>query len=123
MGCVGVEVLVMRRLDNEITVSVSLAELLPELGSVEPAGDETLAVFVNVPIASLATVALMVYVAVPPLARFTVVLMLPAPFGVPQLEPLEARQVQVALVNLAGRLSTTAAPVTALGPLLVTVTE
>lgn len=60
IGCTGVAVLVMRRFDSEMTLSVSLAELLPELGSVEPDGVETLAVFVRVPIASLATVALTV---------------------------------------------------------------
>lgn len=46
--------------------------------------------------------------------------MLPVPFGEPQLEPGDAVQFQVALVNVTGRLSATAAPVTALGPALLT---
>lgn len=120
IGCVGVAVLAMRRFDCEMTVSVSLAELLPEVGSVEPDGLVMVAVFVSVPSASAATVAITVKLALPPFARLTVVLMLPAPVVAPQLEPLEAIHDQVALVSLAGRLSTTVAPDTALGPLLVT---
>lgn len=120
IGCVGVAVLAMRRLDWEITVSVSLAELLPDAGSVEPDGLVMVAVLVSVPRASAATVAVTVKVALPPFARLTVVLMLPVPVVAPQLEPLEAKHDQVALVSLAGKMSTTAAPDTALGPLLVT---
>lgn len=57
---------------------------------------------------------------VPFTATSAVVLMLPVPFVDPQAEPAEAVQVQVAFVRLAGRLSATAAPVTALGPEFVT---
>lgn len=46
--------------------------------------------------------------------------MLPVPDVAPQVDPLEAKQVQVALVSVAGSVSTTAAPVTALGPLFRT---
>lgn len=99
-----------------MTVSVSLAELLPDAGSVEPDGLVTVAVFVRVPSASAATVAMTVKVALPPFARLTVVLMLPVPVVAPQLELLEAKHDQVALVSLAGKVSTTAAPETALGP-------
>lgn len=53
-------------------------------------------------------------------ARLTVALMLPVPVGAPQLEPAEAVQVHVALLRVAGRLSVTVAPVTAIGPLFVT---
>lgn len=120
IGCVGVAVLVIRRFESEMTLSVSLAVLLLVLGSVEPAGTETLAVFVNVPSASSATLAVSVKVALPPDARLTVVLMLPVPLVAPQLDPLEVKHVQVALVNFAGRVSTTGAPVTALGPALET---
>lgn len=56
-------------------------------------------------------------------ARFTAVLMLPVPVGAPQLEPAEAVQVHVALLNVAGSMSVTVAPVTAIGPLLVTTIE
>lgn len=103
-----------------MTVSVSLAELLFGAGSVEPDGAVIDAVFVSVPSASAATVVFTVKVAFPPLARLTVELMLPVPDTAPQLDPLEAKQVQVALVSFAGNVSTTVAPVTALGPLLVT---
>lgn len=103
-----------------MTLSVSLAVLLLLLGSVEPAGAETLAVFVNVPSASSATLAVSANVALPPDARFTVVLMLPVPLVAPQLDPLEVKHVQLALVNFAGRVSTTGTPVAALGPALVT---
>jgi len=47
--------------------------------------------------------------------------MLPVPLGEPQLEPAEAVQVHEAFVKIAGKLSATAAPVTALGPALLTV--
>ena len=120
IGCVGVAVLAMRKFAWEMTVSVSLAELLPNDGSVEPDGVLTEAVLVSVPRASVATVALIVNVAFPPFAKLTVVLMLPVPDADPQFEPLEARHVQVALVSLAGKGSVTVAPETALGPLLVT---
>lgn len=119
-GCVGVAILVIRRFDSEMTLSVSLAVLLPLLGSVEPAGAETLAVFVKVPSALSATLAVSVKVALPPAARLTVVLTLPVPLVAPQLDPLEVKQVQLALVNLSGRVSTTGAPMTALGPALET---
>lgn len=111
----------MRRFDCEITVSVSLSELLVVTGSVEPAGLVTVAVFVSVPMASAVTDVFTMKVAVPPLVRLTVVFMLPVPLVAPQVEPLEARHAQVALVSLAGRVSTTVAPVTALGPLFVTI--
>jgi hypothetical protein len=110
----------MRKFDREITVSVSVAVLLPGVGSVTPVGAETLAVFAIVPSASSATVAVNVKVAELPLVKLTVVLMLPVPAAAPQLEPFVAVQVHVALVNLAGNVSTTGALVTLLGPLLVT---
>lgn len=103
-----------------MTVSVSLAELLFDAGSVEPDGVAIDAVLVRVPRASAATVAFTVKVAFPPLAKLTAELMLPVPDAAPQLDPLEAKQVQVALVSFAGNASTTVAPVTALGPLLIT---
>ncbi len=99
---------------------MSLAELLPLVGSVEPAGELTVAVLVSVESASAATVAVMVYVAFPPLARLTVELMLPVPDVAPQVDPLEAKHVHDALISFEGNVSTTAAPVTALGPLFRT---
>ncbi len=100
-------------------LSVSVAVLLALLGSVMPGGAAMLAVFDKVPKALGATCAVSVKVAVPPTTRSTVALMLPAPFADPQLDPLEAEQVQVALVSVAGRLSATMAPEIALGPLLL----
>ena len=56
--------------------------------------------------------------AVPPLARFTLAEMLPLPLA-GQLEPTLATQLQLPNVRLAGAVSVTVAPVTALGPLFV----
>lgn len=81
----------------------------------------TLAVLVTVAVASAGKVAVSVYVATPPLARLTVELMLPVPAAAPQLDPLVAEQVQETLVKMLGTLSVTVAPVTGLGPSLVTV--
>lgn len=90
-------------------------------GSVEPLGEVTLAVFVTGAVASVGKVAVKVKVAVPALARLTVVLMLPVPLTAPQLDPLDATQTHETLVRMAGTLSATVAPVTGLGPSLVTV--
>lgn len=81
----------------------------------------TLAVLVTAAVASAGKVAVNVYVATPPLARFTVELMLPVPDAVPQVDPLDAVQVHETLVKILGTLSVTGAPVTGLGPSLVTV--
>lgn len=59
--------------------------------------------------------------AVPPASRFTVVLILPLPEALAQDEPLEAVHVQENVLYLLEMVSVTVAPVTALGPLLVTV--
>ena len=95
-------------------------ELFDEFGSAIPLGVATVAVLVSVPVAVLDVCAVRLNVAVPFTARLTVALMLPAPLGEPQLEPAEAVQVHVALLKLAGSTSVTVAPVTAIGPLLVT---
>ena len=100
-------------------MSVSVCELLADVESVTPAGARILAVFASVPVAPAATVAVSEKVAVPPFARLTVVEMLPVPLATPQLEPAEATQVHVAFFRPAGNVSLTAAPATALGPLLV----
>ena len=96
-------------------VSVSVALLLKRLGSVTPAGGATLAVLERVPVAPAATVPESVYVAVPPTARLTVSLMLPAPLAL-QLDPGDAEQVQVAPSSELGRTSVTVAPATPSGP-------
>src|SRR5438132_616515 len=101
-------------------VSVSVAELLLLLISVTPAGAVTVAVLVNVPPAVGETVPLRTKVAVPPLARLTVVLIDPEPLAAPQLDPADGTQFQVAPVISAGTLSVTVAPVTGTAPLLLT---
>ena len=101
--------------------SLSVALLFAVSGSVTPAGAMTLAVLVRVPVALEERIPVAVNVAVPPTARFTVVAMLPLPLAAAQLEPAEAVQVQAIPVRLAGKVSTTDAPVTGLGPAFETV--
>lgn len=88
-------------------MSVSLAELLTELGSEAPVSVVTVALLVNVPVVVLATVALTVNVAVPPGNKLTVVSMFRVPFGAAQLEPAEAIQVQVPMTRPLGMMSLT----------------
>src|SRR4029077_9040936 len=111
-------VLVIARSATRLTVSVSVALLLPGVGSVTPAGAATVAVLAIEPVALPAPLALTVNVAVPPLSRLTNTEMLPLPLA-GQLEPADAAQVQVPKVRPDGAVSVTVAPVTALGPLLV----
>src|SRR5436305_5622570 len=94
-----------------INVSVSVAELLPGVGSVVPAGAATFAVLLRLPVAEAEMLAVTVKVAVAPLARLTVVLMLPDPLVVPQFAA--GAHVQVSLVTIPGNMSVTVAPVTA----------
>jgi hypothetical protein len=103
------------------SVSVSGDELFPVLGSVVPVGAAIVAVLSIEPVAVGAMVATNVYVAIPSTARLAVVLMLPTPEGAAQVEPVDATQVHVALINAAGRLSVMTAPETADGPLFVAV--
>src|SRR6266536_1555534 len=101
---------------------VSVAPLLPSVGSLVPLGGVTVAVLTNCPVVPLGTVPLRRKVAVPPLTRLTVVAMLPVPLAAPQLLGAVALHVQVnpAPCSAAGSGSETTAPVTSLGPLLVT---
>src|SRR5207253_1670807 len=129
-----------------VSVSLSVALLLPGVGSVTPPGALTVAVFTNVPVALDAMLATSVYVIVAPTGRSTVSLMLPLPLAVkPEAPPLPTAvkvslptlagrmalavkpeapplptAVKVSLPTLAGRMSLTVAPVTLLGPLLLT---
>src|SRR3954465_1914252 len=96
------------------SVSLSVSELLPGVGSVTPAGAVTVAVLLSVPVAAAEMVALTVYVTDPPDGRLTVLLMLPDPAAV-QVPPPAPTQVQVA-VSEAGNVSATVAPVALLGP-------
>ncbi len=99
-----------------IVVLLSVALLLPA-GSFTPTGAVMVAVLLRVPVPL--TVAVSVNVTLPPLGRSTVVLMSPAPDAAAQAAPALGAQVQVAAVSCAGSRSTTAAPVTALGPAFV----
>ena len=112
-------VLVIDRSASRTSVSVSVAELLPGVGSVNPPGGATVAVLASVPEADAEIVAVSVNVAVPPAARLTVALMLPEP-PAGQLEPVPAAtHVHVAPPNTTGNVSVTVAPVTNDGPALV----
>ena len=91
-----------------VSVSVSVAELLPGFGSLTPAGAVTVAVFDRLPVAPAAIAALTVYVTVPPAGRLTVSLILPDPAAV-QVPPPAPTQVHVA-VRAAGNVSATVAP-------------
>src|SRR5258706_533398 len=103
-----------------VMVSVSVALLLPGVGSVTPAGALTVAVFATLPVAPAPMLAMTVYVIVLPTGRLTVSLILPLPLAVKPDAPPLATAVNVSLVTAAGRTSPTLAPVTLLGPLLVT---
>jgi hypothetical protein len=102
------------------SVVVSVAVLFPGVGSVTPPGAATAAVLTNTPVADGAMVAVRVNVAAPPTSRFTVIAMLPVPLVTPHNEPGEATHVHIAPVSAGGRGSVTSAPVTPLGPLLLT---
>lgn len=99
------------------SASESVAELFELFGSVVPAGAVTVAVLMRFPVAPAAMFAVRLYVAVPPLSRVTVSLMLPDPDAV-QLEPAVAEQVHVAPDNAGGSVSLTVAPTAVDGPLL-----
>src|SRR3954463_4947834 len=102
------------------SVSGPVAELLPGVGSVTPAGAVTVAVLLSVPVANAEIEQLAVYVALPPLGRLTVSLRLPEPEAV-QVPPPAPAHVQVQ-VSEAGNVSATVALVALLGPALLAVT-
>src|SRR5262245_63035595 len=112
----------MNRSARGVRVSVSLSLLLSGLGSVTPAGGLTVAVLTRVPVAegSICTVKVKVTVALT--GRSTVVARAPVPLDGPETlpPPLLSVAVQIAVVTPAGRGSDMLAPVTALGPLLLT---
>ena len=105
-----------------VSVSMSVELLLPGAGSVTPAGAVTVAVLASVPVAFDATLATTVYVTAPPTGKSIVSLMLPLPLAVKPAAPPLPAAVKVALAIPAGSTSATLAPVTSLGPLLVTTT-
>src|SRR6266540_1918172 len=99
-----------------------VAVLLAGVGSLTPLGGVTVVLLTNCPVVPLGTVPLSVKMALPPLTRLTVVAMLPVPLAAPHALGAVAEQVQVnpAPLSAAGNGSLTVAPVTSLGPLLVT---
>ena len=108
-------VFVIERSAVGVVASVSLAELLPGVGSVVPAGTATVAVLTSMPVAAADSVAVSVYVTLAPAGRLTVSAMLPLPDAV-HVPPPAPTQVHVAPVSAAGSVSITVAPLTALGP-------
>ena len=107
-------VLVIARSADAASASVSVAELLPGVGSVTPAGAATVAVLLSVPLAAAEIVQLAVYVVLPPAGRLIVSLMLPLPLAV-HVPPPAPTQVQVQ-VSAAGKVSAITAPGALLGP-------
>src|SRR5580765_2221105 len=92
-----------------VSVSVSVAVLLPDAGSVTPAPTDAVAVLVSDPVAPEAIVAVTTNVAVAPTGKSTEALMLPLP-DAGQVAPPATEQVQVAPVNAAGNVSETVEP-------------
>jgi hypothetical protein len=109
-------VFVMPRLACGVNVSVSVALLLPGVGSVTVAEVATVAVFTREPVADDEMLQLAVYVTLPVFGRLTVSLILPEPDAV-QVPPFAPTHVHVQ-VNAAGNVSETFEPGAALGPAL-----
>ena len=103
-------VLVIDRFAVGTNVSVSVAELLPGVGSVTPAGGATVAVLTRLPVADADTVPVTVNVTDAPTGRFTDALMLPLPLAGHVPPPLPAH-VHVTPLNAAGMVSATVAAV------------
>src|SRR5262245_23439301 len=113
-------VMVMKRSVMGWMASVSVALLSDRSGSVTEEGAVTVAVFDRVQVAVGARVAVTVYVRVPQTGRPALSLMLPEPAPALPLAPPLPTLVQLTISSVAGRLSTTVAPVTGFGPWLVT---
>ena len=95
-------------------MSVSLALLFADDGSVTPAGAVTVAVLSNEPVAAAEMLQVAVYVTLPPFGRFTESLILPEPDAV-HVPPPAPTQVQEQ-VSEAGNVSATVEPGALLGP-------
>jgi hypothetical protein len=109
-------VLVMPRFACGESVSVSVALLLPGVGSVTLADVATVAMLVSEPVAAAEMLQLAVYVTFPVFGKLTASLMLPEPDAV-QVPPFAPTHVHVQ-VSDAGNVSVTFDPGAALGPLL-----
>ena len=105
-----------------VRVSMSLAELLADTGSVTPAGACTVAVLVSDPVAVGETATTTVYVTDAAVARVAVVEIGIEPDAVPQLAPAVAAHVQVPDVAPVGSASTIGAFTAVDGPALATTT-
>jgi hypothetical protein len=105
----------MPRLALGVSVSVSVALLLPGTGSA--AAELIAAVLLSEPVAPAAMLQLAMNVAVPLTGRFTLLLMLPEP-DAGQLAPPAPAQVQLQL-SVPGNVSVTVAPLTVFGPALL----
>ena len=114
MAVVTPSLFVMPRFALGASVSVSVALLLPEAGSVTPAGTATVAVLLNDPEAEAETLQTAVYVTLPPLGKPAVSLILPDPDAV-HVPPLDPAQVHEH-VSEAGNVSATVDPGALLGP-------
>lgn len=109
-------VLVTMRSACGVKVSLSVAALLAEDGSLTPAPTDTEAVFDNDPVAPGATTPATTNVVVPPTGRLTVALMLPTPVTAGQVAPPVVVQVHVAPERDAGNVSVIVEPGAADGP-------
>src|SRR6476646_3479532 len=107
-----------------VRVSVSVTLLSVGSGSVTPAGGLTVAVLLSEPVAEGLTRTVKVKVTLALAGRSTVVARAPVPLLGPVTTPppLLAVAVQVAAMTPAGSGSDTLAPLTALGPWLLTTT-
>src|SRR5690242_12201096 len=106
----------MPRLACGVSVSVSVALLLPGVGSVTPPAAATVAVLLSVPDALAQIFPTPLYSALPPEGRLTVSLIFPLPEAV-QVPPPAPTHVQVQ-VSEAGKVSDTVEPGALLGPAL-----
>jgi hypothetical protein len=106
---------VIERSADAVSVSVSVAELLPGTGSVTPPAAATVAVFDSEPVELAEIVPVAVNVTEPPAGRLTVWLMLPEP-APGQVPPPAPTHVQLTPVIAAGKVSATVDPGASLGP-------
>src|SRR4249919_1531887 len=102
------------------SVTVLVAVLLVVSPSRAPAGAATVDVLTSRPVAFPAIRPVTVNVARSPASSVTVVARLPVPEAAAQLDPGSAAQVQAGATSATGNRSLTLAPVTGLGPVLVT---
>ena len=119
-------VLVSDRLMTDVMLSVSLAVLLPGVGSITPAGVDTVATLLTEPPVAV-TFATMANVTVPPLGRVAIVTPAPsssATVSVPghTAPPVAPVQLRPVLVKPVASTSLSSAPSAALGPALLTTT-